>query len=108
MPLYHMQIEWTDDEGIEQQSPHLFCWATSAEKAREVFITEKDVEADPERTDVIRGEGWKEEYGPFNSKELFKAAQKAKVEEIKTLDDLFVYFPGIYNKEFNIIESAGW
>lgn len=106
MPLYHMRIEWTDNEGVEQQSPHLFCWATSAEKAREVFTTEKPV--DEETITLVRGAGWKEEYGPFNSKELFDAAQKATVEEIKTLDDLFVYFPGIYNKEFNIIESAGW
>lgn len=102
MPLYHMQIEWKDNEGVEQQSPHLFCWATSAEKAREVFITEKS--EDDEAVTIVRGES----YGPFNGKELFDAAQKAVVTEIKTLGELFVYFPGIYNKEFHIIESAGW
>ncbi len=106
MPLYHMRIEWKDNEGVEQQSPHLFCLAESEEIARKIFITEKPEATDGQTTSVIRGEGWKEECGPFNSKELFDAAQKAPIQKIVTLEAMYQFFP--LDTEMHIIESGGW
>lgn len=104
MPLFHMKIEWADqnDNGAPSESPDLFCLAETAEIARNIFISGKEQQSE-EIKNVLDDE---ERYGPFNSKELFEAAQKAPITEIKNLQELFKFFP--LDTEMHIVESMGW